>query len=134
MTKKEYLSQAFNLYRRIKRKEARINAKRASIGAYSNDPEEVKVRSLPHSPFEADLLRVIQLEEEVSEERKKLEALKAKTWDAIRTIGNDNIEAVMESRYIDFLSWQEIADNLGYSLSYTYALHGKGLALIRISA
>jgi DNA-directed RNA polymerase specialized sigma subunit len=37
-------------------------------------------------------------------------------------------------RYLTFMSWEEIAAQLGYSQDYIYHLHRKALSLVRVPA
>lgn len=132
MTKKEYLSQAFELNKDIKRKEIRIDALKSSIGVVSTVYDDTRVKSLPHSPFESRLVMVVDLEEELKKDKEELEKLKMQIWRSIHSIGSDKVETVMELRYIAFENWPEIAEELGYSLSYVFTLHREGLESIRV--
>lgn len=131
MNKKEYLSQAFNLNRKIELKLKRIDTLRTSLGCTSSNPDEVRVKSEPHSPFETMLMIVIDLENEVKKDKEELETIKAQIWKAIHAIGNDKVEGVLELRYLAFKNWDEIADSYGHSLDYVYRLHRQGMELIR---
>lgn len=131
MTKKEYLSQAYLLYKSIKRKEIRIDAMRSSLGVVATSYDDTRIKTSPHSPFESRLVMIVDLEEELKEEKEELEILKSQIWKSIRAIGDDKIETVMELRYISFENWPEIAEELGYSISYVYTLHREGLGLVR---
>lgn len=131
MTKKEYLSQAYLLYKSIKRKEIRIDAMRSSLGVVATSYDDTRIKTSPHSPFESRLVMIVDLEEELKEEKEELEILKSQIWKSIRAIGDDKIETVMELRYISFENWPEIAEELGCSISYVYTLHREGLGLVR---
>lgn len=133
MTKKEYLSQAFVLHKYIMRKEVRIDALKSSLGVAAMDYDDVKVKTVPHSPFESQLAMVIDLENELKKDKEELEELKMKIWKSIRAIGNDTVETVMELRYIAFENWPDIAEELGYSQSYVFTLHREGLSLVRVA-
>ena len=132
MTKKEYLSQAFELNKDIKRKEIRIDALKSSLGVVATSYDDTRVKSLPHSPFESRLVMVVDLEEELKKDKEELEKLKMQIWRSIHSIGSDKVETVMELRYIAFENWPEIAEELGYSLSYVFTLHREGLESIRV--
>ena len=131
MNKKEYLSQAFVLNRRIELKEKRIDALRASIGCTSSNPDEVRVKSEPHSTFETMLMIVLDLENEVKKEKEELEKLKMEIWKAIHAIGDDSVEGVLVLRYIGFKNWDEIAASYGHSLDYVYRQHRRGMDMLR---
>ena len=132
MTKKEYLSRAFILNKKIRRKEVRIDNLRASIGVVSVKPDEAHVKSVPHSPFESDLVFVIDLEKDVEKMKKELEAIKKEIWRSIHTIGDDKLESVLELRYIAFKEWNEIADEMWYSVDYIFRLHREAVDVMRM--
>lgn len=132
MTKKEYLSQAFVLNRRIELKEKRIDALRASISCTSSNPDEVRVKSEPHSPFETMLMIVIDLENEVAKEKEELEGVKAGIWNTIHAIGNDRAEAILELRYLAFKDWPDIVEEIGLTTDYVFRLHRQAVAMVRL--
>lgn len=133
MNKKEYLSQAFNLNRRIEQKEKRIDTLRASIGCSSSNPDEVRVKSEPHSPFETMLMIVIDLENEVKKEKEELERLKMEIWRAIHAIGDDRAETILELRYLAFKDWPDIVEEIGLTQDYVFRLHRRAVALVRVA-
>lgn len=133
MTKKEYLSQAFELNKYIKRKELRIDALKSSLGVAATSYDDTRVKTLPLSPFETRLTMIIDLEEELKKDKEELENLKMQIWRSIHSIGNDTVETVMELRYIAFENWPEIAEELCYSQSYVFTLHRIGLESIRVA-
>ena len=133
MTKKEYLSQAFELNKDIKRKEIRIDALKSSLGVVATSYDDTRVKTLPHSPFESRLTMIIDLENELKKDKEELENLKMEIWRSIHSIGNNTVETVMELRYIAFENWPEIAEELGYSLSYVFTLHRMGLEAVRVA-
>lgn len=45
MTKKEYLSQAYLLYKSIKRKEIRIDAMRSSLGVVATSYDDTRIKT-----------------------------------------------------------------------------------------
>lgn len=104
---------------------------RSSLGVVATSYDDTRIKTSPHSPFESRLVMIVDLEEELKEEKEELEILKSQIWKSIRAIGDDKIETVMELRYISFENWPEIAEELGYSISYVYTLHREGLGLVR---
>ena len=52
---------------------------------------------------------------------------------AIKAIGNDKQEEVLELRYLHYKKWEEIADIMHYSLANIHILHGKALQKIRLN-
>ncbi len=51
--------------------------------------------------------------------------------EAIRGIDSMECGTLLEMRYLTFLSWDQIAAQLDYSVDYIYHLHRKALSLVK---
>jgi len=58
--------------------------------------------------------------------------MKRSITEAIRRINSMECETILEMRYLTFLSWEQLAVQLGYSQDYIYHLHRKALSLVRV--
>jgi DNA-directed RNA polymerase specialized sigma subunit len=134
MTAKEYLSQAWYLDKRIRTKERQLDWLR-SHAAYVSPriSEEPKVfTSGRRSPVEEAVVRIVELESEISTSIAGLMQLKQEIGRTIRSVNNMECETLLEMRYLTFLAWDQIAAQLGYSRDYIYHLHRKALELVRV--
>ena len=133
MTKKEYLSQAFYLDRKIKAKERQLEAIRchAEYSSPKTDGEFIKSRSV-QSALEESAVKIIELENYVSNQIKELVRLKAEIEQVIKSVGNIEYETVLEMRYLSFMDWKEISARMEYGGKYVFRVHGRALELIRL--
>jgi hypothetical protein len=132
MNAKEYLSQAWYLDKRIKTKERQLDWLRSHAVYVSPKLAEVpKAPSIRRSPVEEAVVRITELENEINESIAKLMRLKSEIGDVIRSVNSMECETLLEMRYLTFLSWDQVAVQLGYSQDYIYHLHRKALALVK---
>ena len=46
---------------------------------------------------------------------------------AINSVPDEMQKTVLTMRYVEGLNWIKISENIGYEISNTYVLHGRGL-------
>jgi DNA-directed RNA polymerase specialized sigma subunit len=78
------------------------------------------------------VVRITELEREINDSIAQLMRLKSEIAEAIRSVNSMECETLLEMRYLTFLSWDQVAAQLNYSLDYIYHLHRKALALVRV--
>ena len=129
--KKEFLSQYRAIKRQIKRIELYIEEIRESETSIS-----IKYDDMPHAHNKTDLSDYVA---KVDEKLMKLMELKDKKADLLDTIMNavngmeDEAEKdVIVYRYIREMSWEDIANNIGYSVKQTCRIHGNALEHIEL--
>ncbi|PKL12461.1 MAG: hypothetical protein CVV52_09965 [Spirochaetae bacterium HGW-Spirochaetae-8] len=133
MKAKEYLSQAFYLDKRIKAKERQLDWLRSHAVYVSPQISDMpKVPSAHCSAIEEAVLRIVDLETEVSNGIAGLMQLKKNIGESIRGINSMECETILEMRYLTFMTWEQIAAQLNYSNDYIYHLHRKALSLVRV--
>ena len=132
MNTKEYLSQAWYLDKRIKTKERQLDWLKSHAVYVSPKLAEVpKALSIRRSPVEEAVVRITELETEITTSIARLMQLKVEIADVIHSVNSMECETLLEMRYLAFLSWDQVAVQLGYSQDYIYHLHRKALALVR---
>ncbi len=133
MKAKEYLSQAWYLDKRVRTKERQLDWLRSHAVYVSPKLSEVpKAPSIRRSPVEDAVVRISELELEISSGIAQLMQLRKDIAEAIRGIDSMECGTLLEMRYLTFLSWDQIAAQLDYSVDYIYHLHRKALALVRV--
>ena len=133
MTAKEYMEQARYLDMQINSKieQVRTLNELATKGTtvYSD---------MPHSPnrntgrMEETIAKIIDLESEIDRDIDALVGLKQEVKTAISKIEDEKCRVLLELRYINQKSWEEIANQLGYDLRYTHKIHGRALQKITV--
>ena len=135
MTAKEYLSQARYLDNRIKSKLLQIDSLNelatCCTPSYSDMP---KSPNREGSRMESAILDIIELEDEISKDVVELVALKKEIIEVIKQVGNTEYQTLLEERYLCFITWEQIAVDMGYELRYIHKLHGKALEEVKVPA
>ena len=128
MTAKEYLSQARYL-------DARINTKIKQLEALNTLATSATsvLTGMPHSPIKAtskmaDIVdKIVDLQAEINRDIDALVDLKGEMRSKLEMVPAEDYKAILEMRYLCFMSWEQIASNLGLSVPYTYKLHDRAL-------
>lgn len=128
MTAKEYLSQARYL-------DARINTKIKQLEALNTLATSATsvLTGMPHSPNKAtskmaDIVdKIVDLQAEINRDIDALVDLKGEMRSKLEMVPAEDYKAILEMRYLCFMSWEQIASNLGLSVPYTYKLHERAL-------
>ena len=133
MTTKEYLSRAFEIDRRlqIKYRRLKVMQDRASGSYYRNESVTVNQLYL-QSRMEEYALKAIELQEQIEEDKALLLTARSEIKQAIRSTGNELYISILDMRYLQYMSWEEICSQTGFSRSYAYRIHGNALELIVI--
>ena len=133
MTAKEYLSQAYRIDQRIDSKLEQIASLRELLTKTSNG-----LSDMPGSPnrdrsrVEEYVVKIVDMEKELNDDIDRLVSLKADIMHTIKKVGDSECQMLLEDRYLRFLTWEAIADNMGYTVRNVYILHGKALNMVKI--
>jgi len=128
MNAKEYLSQAFRLDQRIKYKleqvdELRDLAKKITANFDSERVDGAKQRS----PMENAIVKIIDLENQIDIDIDRLVDLKGELFNFVSSIDNQSYRMLLELRYLNEKTWEEVSEIMGYNLRWVYRLHGMAL-------
>ena len=117
--------------REIERKQMRIETLRRFAEHLTSPLREVRVKSTP------DPTRMQALLAEATDEEKQLPLLEAELEQAlaaaaimVSTLPDERLVHLMELRYLESYSWEEVAAALGYSPSQTFKLHRAAMSLL----
>ena len=130
MTPHEYLLTPENIRKEIARKLARIEALRRCAVRLTAAPRDVRVRTTPDPTYTQSILAEIADEEQAI--LRLQEALTRSLADValyISLLPPLYLEP-LELRYLEGLTWQDIADRLSYGISTLFRYHQKALALL----
>ena len=133
MNAKEYLSQAHNLDQRIITKTQMIDslndlATRCTT-TYSDMP---KNPNHGNSRLEECVMKIIDLEEQITRDMEKLVDLKKEITHVIHSVSNPEYQNLLAKRYICCEAWEKIAVDMNYELRYIHKLHSRALQEIKI--
>ena len=132
MTAKEYLSQAYWLNQRIDRKLAQVSRlKNMAMNSTGRHQAQRLSGTSRHSPMENCLVEVVDLEYEINADIDRLVDLKRELSDCIMELEDCSQKRVLELRYLDGHTWDEIAKLMRYcDVLLIFQVHGKALQQI----
>ncbi len=128
MTTKEYLNQAYRL-------DQRIDAKIAQVAALNDLATKctATLSDMPRNPNRgsssmADTVgKIVDLQHEIDRDIDTLVDLKREIVRVIKAVDNPEYQTILEKRYLCFMTWEQIAVDLGYDLRYLHKLHRRAL-------
>lgn len=127
---KEFLSKAYLIDKRINSKiEQILRLRELAMKANSVLSDMPPNATRNFKKMEDTIVKISDLENEISEDINYLADLKQKIMKAIKKVGNSEYQAILEMRYLCFDSWEKIAVDLRYSIRQLYRIHGKALNL-----
>lgn len=128
MNAKEYLSQAFRLDQRINSKLEQVASLRklALKATASIQVGRVSGRSERSSREEA-LVKMLDLEYEIDADIDRLVDLKRAMFNFVANVNHESHRMLLELRYLEEKTWEEVAETMGYELRWIYRLHGRAL-------
>lgn len=85
------------------------------------------------SPIERPMDKVDELERKITQAIDELADIRMEIEDVLGQLEDDTLRELMEHRYIDGLTWEQVAEKMHYSWRHTCRLHGEALAKINMS-
>ena len=82
------------------------------------------------SPIERPMDKVLEIEEEINKEIDELQEVCRGIKTVLGQLEDENLKLLMEYRYIDGLTWEQIAVKMHYGFQWVCKLHGRALASI----
>lgn len=85
------------------------------------------------SPVERPMDKVLEIEEKIDQEIDELQEVRRDIKTVLGQLEDDTLRLLMEYRYLDGLTWEQIAEKMNYSRQWITSLHGRALAQIKIT-
>ena len=131
MNDKEYLSQAMYIDQRIDSKLEQIMKLRESATKATATLSDMPRPDSPNvQSMEETIVKIVDLEREINRDIDALVDLKAEARKVISKLDNPEQQLILEMRYLCYKSWAEIAEDLSFSESNVYKIHGEALKRI----
>ncbi len=130
MNAKEYLGQAYRLDQRINSKLEQV----ASLNELALKCTST-LSGMPHNPNRgtstmADAIgKIVDLQAEINRDIDALVDLKRDIVALIKRVDNTEYQTLLEKRYLCFMTWEQIAVDLNYSIHHLYKLHNSALEM-----
>ncbi|MDD6991761.1 MAG: DUF1492 domain-containing protein [Oscillospiraceae bacterium] len=128
MTAKDYLLQARFLDDRINSKTqqiASLNELAAKCTTTFSDMPRNPNRG--HSRVEDCVIKIIDLEDSLKKDIEKLVDLKKEIMGVIKAVPNVEYQTLLEKRYLCFITWEQIAVDMNYSMQHIHRMHSAAL-------
>ena len=133
MTTKEYLSQAYRLDQRIGSKLEMVKSlNELATRCTSTLTDMPRNPSKSISPMADVVMKIIDLQDEITRDLERLVDLKREISLVIREVDCNEYRMILEKRYISNMAWPEIAVELGYNLRHLYRLHDAALNKVKV--
>ena len=130
---KEFLKQAFYLDHRINSKIEQLDALNAlaqkANATLSDMPKGHRQRN---SRLEEVVVKIVTLQEEINADIDKLVDMKKEIASVINSVEDKEQLVVLEKRYLNFLSFEQIAVDLNYSIQHVFRIHKQALCSTEI--
>ncbi|MDD3663159.1 MAG: hypothetical protein PHT84_04810 [Candidatus Pacebacteria bacterium] len=136
MNAKEYLSRYHNIKRRIELLQAEVDEYirlANSIPGINFDQIRVDGTKSLEAPFERWIRKALENELWIADMKIKLPIIKGEIISVIDKIEDEQYRIVMIYRYIEWLSWADIAEKMFYSVATIRRWHDKSLLEIKVS-
>lgn len=125
---KGYLSQIRKTDRLINRLNGTVATLRSSLTSIGSQLREDKVQaSGPKNTLEETIAKIIDLEANINARIDELVSMKQEAFIMINRIPDLDQQNVLIGRYIQLKKWEDISEELNYSMQWVFELHGKGL-------
>ena len=132
MTTQEFLNQAYRL-------DQRINSKIDQLASLNDLALKATVTysGMPHSHNKGSQAmantvdRIIDLQNEINREIDELVDLKTVIRSVIYAVSETDLRLLLEERYLNWKTWDQIAALLGYNVRYVHKLHVQALHAVR---
>jgi len=131
MTVKEYFRQAYFLDQRINSKLEQLE----SLNAIATRVTSV-FSEMPRNPNNSTstvanaVEKIIDLQSEINTDIDRLVDHKREIVTLIKEIEMPEYQTILEKRYLSFLSWEQIAADMNFSIDNVFKAHKKALSLV----
>ena len=133
MTAKEYLSQAYHLDKRIDSKIEQLKALNLLATKCTSTLSDMpKSQSISNSRLEDTVVKIVDLQEEINRDIDRLVDLKREIMGVIKAVPNVEYQTILEKRYLCFISWEQIAVDMNYSMQHIHRMHSSALKEITV--
>lgn len=125
---KEYFAQIRKTDRLIQRLTDTVNTLRSSLTSqnYELKPDKVQT-SGPKDTLGETIVKIMSLEEDINTRIDELVSMKQEAFTMINRIPDLDQQNILIGRYIQLKKWEDISEELNYSMQWVFELHGKGL-------
>ena len=131
MTPKEFLQQARYIDGRI---DARLE-ERERLVARLTAGRAANLSGMPRGgryDWTDAVSQLVELDARINAQIQELCRIKRLVWEAIEAVEDMRYRTLLEYRYRNCWTWEQIAEAMGYDLRWVHRLHGWALSRVRV--
>lgn len=99
----------------------------SSVGSIDYSKDRVQTSPKGDAPFVNQIMRIIELERAINEDLEKLYALKLEIRTTINKVENADEKLLLRCRYLNFMSWDDICEEMNVSIRTVHRIHHNAL-------
>lgn len=131
MTAKEYLGRAYLLNARIETKVRQLDALNDMATHITSTIDDMPKAPLGEtSKLEDTVVKIVELQRLINKKIDELVDLKAEIMEVIDMVPDEAERVVLESRYVNLDTWNEMSDRLHICKRRLYQIHGNALCVV----
>lgn len=125
---KDYFAQIRKTDRLIQRLTDTVNTLRSGLTSQSYElkPDKVQTSGAKDTLGET-IVKIMSLEDDINARIDELVDMKQEAFTMINRIPDLDQQNILIGRYIQLKKWEDISEELNYSMQWVFELHGKGL-------
>ena len=128
-----YLEQAYRI-------DQRINSRIEQVASLHNLATKANstLTDMPGSPnrnihrMEDIIVKIVDLENDINQDIDMLVDLKTEIMQVIKKVDDLELQTLLEQRYLNFRTWEQIAVDMQYSTRNIYKLHDRAIKEIKV--
>lgn len=125
MNKKEALKNAHFVYQRVNAKRERLERLRTLAESCTQTISDMPKGTATGDKLANTVIQIVEMCESLSEDIAEELALYEQNEKTIAGISSSLGRTIFELRYLNFKTWQEIANTVGYERSYVAKIHDR---------
>ena len=130
MSAREYLNRAYKLDYRINSKLSQIQNLNDLATKVTSGYNERIGSGLGNAARIQDVIsKIIDLESEINADIDALVDIKAEIMALVKKVTDIDCQLILEMRYLNYLSWEQIAVDLNYSIHHVYKIHNLAIEI-----
>ena len=129
MTTKQWLQRAWNIEKEIRdlcdRKKKVFEDLTRATPSY-----DAKTGGSSTDSCDGKYMKLVEYAKRIEEKTDLLYDIKCEIDEAIEQVSDARLRRLLKLRYIDFYTWEKIAEKMNYDLRWVHRLHGKALNMM----
>ncbi len=135
MQAKQYLKQAYRLNELIQCNQQELADLRLlseSIPGIDYSKDRVQTSPSNDAGFTNIVAKIIELEDAINADIEKMLSLKLEIRTVINAVQDNEEKLLLKLRYLNFMSWEDICDEINVSMRTAHRIHSAALANVKV--